>query len=206
MPNLFLFIPDAGGGTITVTETVGTYSWTGTTSTLAIEIVSTIGSYSWSGTTSSLVIELISNPGTYSWSGTTSSLVIELVSSLGTYSWSGTTSSLLGGILATVGTYGWSGTTSTIISVTVVTETIGTYTWIGVTSSVVGPSGTYLLNTPLTLELSGGLSKVIGVPLISVWDSVGRPSSPKQWQIGFNITTSKLEIWNGSSWIGVTLS
>jgi len=38
------------------------------------------------------------------------------------------------------------------------------------------------------------------------WTTAGRPSSPVNGQMGWNTTLSRLEVWNGSAWLGVTLA
>jgi len=40
----------------------------------------------------------------------------------------------------------------------------------------------------------------------SQWTTAGRPSSPLNGQLGWNTTLSRLEVWNGSAWLGVTLA
>jgi hypothetical protein len=41
--------------------------------------------------------------------------------------------------------------------------------------------------------------------MISTWSNTTRPEA-QEGIIGFNIETSKLEIYNGSSWVAVSLS
>ena len=43
---------------------------------------------------------------------------------------------------------------------------------------------------------------------ISSWTSTTRPATVATGMIavGFNTTTSKVEVWNGSAWVGVALS
>jgi hypothetical protein len=38
------------------------------------------------------------------------------------------------------------------------------------------------------------------------WTTAGRPSSPLAGQLGWNTTLARLEVWNGSAWLGVTLA
>ena len=38
------------------------------------------------------------------------------------------------------------------------------------------------------------------------WTTAGRPSSPVNGQLGWNTTLTRLEVWNGTSWLGVTLA
>jgi hypothetical protein len=38
------------------------------------------------------------------------------------------------------------------------------------------------------------------------WTTAGRPSSPLAGQLGWNTTLTRLEVWNGSAWLGVTLA
>jgi hypothetical protein len=58
-------------------------------------------------------------------------------------------------------------------------------------------------NNQLILDSINGLCMTIGNTRISVWNNSGRPSSPRQGTIGFNTTSNKIEVYNGSGWVEI---
>jgi hypothetical protein len=61
-------------------------------------------------------------------------------------------------------------------------------------------------NTQLLVDLGQGLSMMIGLPRIAVWDTSSRPKKPKQGMIGYNSKTNSLEYFNGSNWYEAGMS
>ena len=64
----------------------------------------------------------------------------------------------------------------------------------------------YNANGSYYLDIGSKLSIMLGGPAMPSWNTVGRPATPKSFAYGFNTDTSKLELWNGVSWVGVLLS
>jgi hypothetical protein len=64
----------------------------------------------------------------------------------------------------------------------------------------------YSSNGNLYYDIGSNLSIMLGTFALSNWNTAGRPTSPRNYQVGFNTTTSKIELWTGSAWIGVTLA
>lgn len=58
-------------------------------------------------------------------------------------------------------------------------------------------------NRQLLIDSIGGKVIELGSSTINTWNTAGRPTG-KLGIIGFNIETSQLEIYNGSSWISIT--
>jgi len=56
------------------------------------------------------------------------------------------------------------------------------------------------------LDSIGGKVIALGGVRMPTWGTSTRPSTPKKGEFGFNVETSKLEIYNGTGWVGVTLS
>lgn len=48
----------------------------------------------------------------------------------------------------------------------------------------------------LTLDSNNGVT-------VPSWTTAGRPASPSTGEFGFNSTTSKLEVYNGTSWVNM---
>jgi hypothetical protein len=60
--------------------------------------------------------------------------------------------------------------------------------------------GSYSANKQLILDSLGGLCLSLGTATIPIWNTAGRPATPKPGTIGFNTQTSALEVYDGSSW------
>jgi len=120
----------------TINETVGAYSWAGTTSSASGLINAAVGTYSWAGTTSTASGLINASVGSYSWAGLTATASGLINGSVGAYSWSGTTATASQLINASVGAYSLAGTTSTASGL--INQGIGTYTWAGTTSNLGG--------------------------------------------------------------------
>ncbi len=61
-------------------------------------------------------------------------------------------------------------------------------------------------NSPLYIDIGGGLFTMVGLPRIATWNTAGRPANPKRGTYGFNTETKRLEVWNGSVWYNVSLT
>ena len=61
---------------ITINGIVGSYTWSGTTATLATNINHIVGQYLWQGTTATFSKMVGSTPGTYIWSGIKSDIFV----------------------------------------------------------------------------------------------------------------------------------
>jgi hypothetical protein len=61
-------------------------------------------------------------------------------------------------------------------------------------------------NTPLFVELGQGLSIMVGLLTLVSWNTTERPKNAKRGTLGFNLQTSSLEYWNGSSWFEASMS
>lgn len=55
-------------------------------------------------------------------------------------------------------------------------------------------------NSPLFVNIGQGLSMMIGLPILTTWETAGRPKNPKKGTFGFNTQTYSLEYWDGSDW------
>lgn len=64
----------------------------------------------------------------------------------------------------------------------------------------------YASNSNLYYDIGSNLSIMLGAVALASWNASGRPVTPRDFQIGFNTTTSKIEMWNGSVWVGVILA
>ena len=60
-------------------------------------------------------------------------------------------------------------------------------------------------NSPVFMDIGQGLSVSLGMPIISDWNTSGRPKKPPKGTFGFNLDTNSLEFWNGSSWLTAKL-
>lgn len=65
---------------------------------------------------------------------------------------------------------------------------------------------TYAKNDNLYYLFDSELSLMLGQMALPSWNTGGRPSSPRSFAIGYNTETGKIELYTGSSWVGVTLS
>lgn len=110
------------------------WTWAGTTSTASQLINASIGAYSWAGSTSTTSGLIEGTVGSYSWAGTTSGVTQNISAAVGTYSWAGSTSTASGLIQAGIGAYTWVGTTSSASAL--IAATAGAYSWAGTTSGV----------------------------------------------------------------------
>jgi hypothetical protein len=190
-------------GVATVTAASGTYAWSGVLATLTPSVTATPGTYTWAGIPASLAANLSTTPGAYSWSGVPATLAASIVSLPGSYTWAGVGATLAGGVNANPGAYTWAGVPSLLTAI--VPAVVGQWTWAGTTATF-GAAPTYAKNSNLYLSLGSGLSMMLGLPRLSNWNILGRPSSPLPYTVGFNTDTSKLEMWNGTAWVGTLLS
>ena len=55
------------------------------------------------------------------------------------------------------------------------------------------------------LDLGQGISVMLGLPSIPIWDEKTRPKKAKPGTFGFNSKTSSLEYWDGESWFAAEL-
>ncbi len=55
------------------------------------------------------------------------------------------------------------------------------------------------------VDLGNGLSMMVGLPVIPIWQTKERPKKAKKGTFGFNSQTNSLEYWNGKNWYGTTL-
>ena len=62
----------------------------------------------------------------------------------------------------------------------------------------------YAANGNLYLGIGSDLSIMLGSLGIPSWNTGGRPSG--NFHIGYNTDTSKLELYNGVAWVGITLA
>lgn len=55
-------------------------------------------------------------------------------------------------------------------------------------------------SSPLFVNIGQGLSMMIGLPVLTTWETANRPKNPKKGTFGFNTQTYSLEYWDGDSW------
>lgn len=55
-------------------------------------------------------------------------------------------------------------------------------------------------NSPLFVNIGQGLSMMIGLPVLTTWETATRPKKPKKGAFGFNTQTYSLEYWDGDAW------
>lgn len=67
-------------------------------------------------------------------------------------------------------------------------------------------SPVYAKNAALYMLITKELSIMLGKPRLATWNTNGRPASPITGEVGFNTTTSKIEVYNGSDWVAVALA
>lgn len=60
--------------------------------------------------------------------------------------------------------------------------------------------------SPLLVDIGHGLSIMTGLPVISSWDTNGRPKKPKKGTLGFNNETNSLEYWDGETWLSALMN
>jgi hypothetical protein len=182
----------------TITEIVGAYSWTGTTSATTQLINSDGGAtvYSWAGrtaTTNQVIAETI---GAYSWTGTTSTTTELINQVVGTYSWAGTTSAITQLIAASIGSYTWAGVTATTSQLINSDGGATAYKWAGTTSNLgVGPT-----------NISGAVGAFSWAGTTSTTNSVFNSVVGAYTWVGTTSTTNQL-INHGIgsySWVGTT--
>jgi hypothetical protein len=153
------YVSTAGG--VTLSADSGSYSYTGTPSTLAASKVmaANSGSYTYTGTNAGLLhgFSLSANSGAYTYSGTNGDLYksSKLTSDQGSYTYSGTSAGILFGshLGADSGAYSYSGTAASLTFANAGNFTIaanaGNYTYSGTNSDLLASlllgadSGTY---------------------------------------------------------------
>ena len=59
---------------------------------------------------------------------------------------------------------------------------------------------------PILIDIGQGLSMMLGLPTLAEWKVETRPDKPKRGTFGFNSQTGNLEYWDGSNWLGASLS
>lgn len=59
---------------------------------------------------------------------------------------------------------------------------------------------------PILLDIGQGLSLMLGLPTIPIWNEERKPVTPKRGTLGFNTSSQKLEYWDGSSWYEASMS
>ena len=67
-----------------------------------------------------------------------------------------------------------------------------------------GVTSEYSANENLYADIGSNLSIMLGVPGIPSWNTAGRPVG--NFKLGYNTQTGKLELYNGSAWVGVTIT
>ena len=184
-----------------VGATPGVYSWSGSSATIPGQISATPAAWTFAGVTATLAGAIAATPGAYSWIATTASIPAQITAGTGAYAWAATTASIPAQISAGSGAYAWTGTTAAIP--VLLTAVRGAYTWTGTTANL---GGTLSKNGSYYLEVDEGLAVMVGMPMLPNWNTSGRPLTPKSYMYGFNSDTSKLEMWNGSAWVGTLLS
>ena len=64
-----------------------------------------------------------------------------------------------------------------------------------------GGTAVYSENAGLWLDIGSKLSLPLDPPRMPNWNTAGRPSTPQDYEYGFNTTLGAIEVWNGSSWV-----
>lgn len=50
------------------------------------------------------------------------------------------------------------------------------------------------------IDIGQGLSMMVGLPTITIWNNNTRPKNARRGTIGFNVETQSLEYWSGAYW------
>jgi hypothetical protein len=103
---------------------------------------------------------------------------------------------------ANLGVAAATGFTATIGANRTVVSVLGVAVASGFTATVVaGGAPSYSENSGLWLDIGSKLSLPLDPPRMPNWNTAGRPSTPQDYEYGFNTSTNTIEVWNGSTWV-----
>lgn len=215
-----IWVPvSAGGGGYTLTADAGVFTLTGTSVTLTAQRKVTAGaeSYALTGNAAGLTVQrkLMAEAGAYMLTGAVAGLTAQrkLVAGGGAYTLTGNDATLtytpVSGVTYTLtaeaGSYTLTGNTTVLQVSRKLTAEAAAYILTGnavtLTYTPVGGTPIYSENATLYYDIGSNLSLPLGPPRMPNWNTAGRPSTPQDYEYGYNITTGAIEVWNGSTWV-----
>ncbi len=113
----------------------GSYTWTGSSVDLDLNMPAGSGSYAWTGQDATLTrsVNMVADSGSYAWSGSAADFIITMPADSGSYSWAGQDAALLKSVTlaADSGSYAWSGQEVTLRIDEALAADSGSYAWTG---------------------------------------------------------------------------
>lgn len=211
----------SGGPTYTLTAAAGSFTFTGRAAGLKAsrKIAASKGTFTLTGVAAILKAsrKMAGSTGAFTLTGVPVVLKAgrKLAIGTGTFVLTGNAADLVytpGGagptytLTASVGAFSFTGSAATLKAARKLPAGTATFTLTGNNVTLTLGGGVYQENKNLLIDSIGGKVLQLGTTRIPIWNTSGRPSSPKSGTIGFNTQTSALEIWNGSAWKSVILT